>query len=765
MPPLEPYRKKRDPKKTPEPFGGKRGKGKGKPIFVVQRHDARRLHYDLRLEEKGVLLSWAVPKGVPMRRGDRRLAVHVEDHPLEYATFEGEIPSGEYGAGSVEIWDTGTYDVVERKRDGGLTVELHGSRLNGLWTLIPAKMDGDPKNWLLVRKDGSETGNGRVPRPMLAQLAEKPPDGEGWLHEVKLDGFRAIATVHAGEATLCSRNGNDLTERFAEVARALPNALRSADCVLDGEVCALDADGHAKFGLLQRGEGSLVVYLFDLLELDGEDVTGRPLVERRALLEQTLIPGNPVVRLSVAFEDGESLLEQVRALGMEGIVSKRAGSTYQPGKRGGAWLKVKSRERQEFVIAGYTLGKGRRSKGIGALILAVQRDDGLVYVGNCGTGFDDRELDRLQDLLDPLRRDTCPLAEVPRMPRVRTTDVVWVEPKLVCEAEFAEWTTDNRLRAPVYMGLRDDKPAAAVQRERPRGRAARSRRVSNLDKVFWPDEDITKGDLIEYYREVADVLVPHLRDRPFTMKRYPDGIAGGHFFQKDAPKHMPEWIPTRPFPATSRDDGRKRMIRYPLVNEPAALVWMANMGCIDMNAWYSRADKPERPDFALFDLDPTPEVGFAGAVEAALLVKVALDAVGLRGYPKTSGADGVHILVPLVRRYTYADTRKLTATLARALAESHPELITTEWSKARRRGVLIDANQNGPGRTIASVYSVRPRPGAPVSTPVEWDELTPDLEPEHFTMAEVLGRVADRGDLYEPVLEDRQALGPALRNL
>jgi bifunctional non-homologous end joining protein LigD len=771
VPPLESYKKKRDPKKTPEPFGAKRGRGKAgsKPIFVVQRHDARRLHYDFRLEENGVLLSWAVPKGVPMRRGDRRLAVHVEDHPLDYATFEGEIPAGEYGAGSVEIWDHGTYDLVERKRDGGLTVDLHGERLNGQWTLIPARMDGDPKNWLLVRKDGSEAGNGRVPRPMLAQLAEKPPEGDGWLHEVKLDGFRAIATVHAGEATLCSRNGKDLTERFAPVARALPNALRSADCVLDGEVCALDREGHAKFGLLQRGEGSLVIYLFDILELNGEDVTGRPLTERRELLEQTLIPGSPTVRLSVAFEDGAALLEQVRQLGMEGIVSKRAGSTYQPGKRGGAWLKVKSRARQEFVIAGYTLGKGRRSKGIGALILGVERDGGLVWVGNCGTGFDDKELDRLQGILDPLRRDTCPFIEVPRMPRVRTTDVIWVEPKLVCEVEFAEWTSDERLRAPVYMGLRDDKPARDVHRERAVKAPARTGRpeppLSNLDKLFWPDEKITKGDLIDYYRQVAEVLVPHLRDRPFTMKRYPDGIAGKSFFQKDAPKHMPDWIPTAAFPATSREDRTKRMINYPLVNEPAALVWMANMGCIDMNAWYSRADRPDRPDFVLLDLDPTPEVGFSGAVEAAQLVKVALDAVGLRGYPKTSGADGIHVLVPIARRYGYDDSRKLSAALARALADAHPELITTEWSKSRRRGVLVDANQNGPGRTIASVYSVRPRPGAPVSTPVEWDELTPELRAEDFTMEVVLGRIADRGDLYLPVLEDRQALGPALRNL
>ena len=764
MTPLEPYRKKRDPKKTPEPFGGRRRKG-GDPLFVVQRHDARRLHYDLRLEENGVLLSWAVPKGVPMRKGDRRLAVHVEDHPLEYATFEGEIPAGEYGGGTVEIWDTGTYELVERKRDGGLTVQLHGSRLEGQWTLIPAHMDGDPKNWLLVRKDGSEAGDGRVPKPMLATLADAPPEGEGWLHEVKLDGFRAIATVRAGEATLQSRNGNDLTERFAEVARALPGALRSADCVLDGEVCALDPDGHARFGLLQRGAGSLVVYLFDILELDGEDLTRRPLVDRRALLEQTLVP-NDVVRLSVAFDDGPALLEQVRALGMEGIVSKRAQSLYQPGKRGGAWVKVKTRGRQEFVIAGYTLGKGRRSKGIGALILAVERDGELVHVGNCGTGFDDKELDRLQDLLDPLRRDTCPLGVAPRMPRVRTTDVIWVEPKLVCEVEFAEWTSDGRLRAPVYMGLRDDKPASAVHRERPARKGRPDPPVSNLDKVFWPDEGITKGDLIEYYREVADVLVPHLRDRPFTMKRYPDGIAGGHFFQKDAPKHMPDWIPTRPFPATSRSDRSKRTIRYPLVNEPAALVWMANMGCIDMNAWYSRADKPERP--GLRPLRPRSHA--RGRVRRRGRSRTAREGRPRRGRAARLSEDE--------RRRRRARPRAARPPLH---LRGHAQALGDAREGARRVASRADHHRVVEGPPPRRPDRRQPeRPGTddrigllraararvrPCRRRSSGTSSRRSLEPEHFTMAEVLGRIADRGDLYEPVLEDRQALGPALRNL
>jgi len=375
----------------------------------------------------------------------------------------------------------------------------------------------------------------------------------------------------------------------------------------------------------------------------------------------------------------------------------------------------------------------------------------------------------LWDRRAPLGRETTPLGVAPKMARVRAGDVTWVEPELVCEVEFLEWTRDGRLRAPSYKGLRDDKPAAEVHREEARRErtAARVRplELSNLDKVFWPGEGITKGDLIEYYRAVAEVAVPHLESRPFTMKRYPDGIAAKPFFQKNAPSHMPDWIPTAEFPATSRDTREKRMIRYPLVNEEAALLWMVNMGCIDLNAWCSRIDRPDRPDFALFDLDPTPEAGFAAAAEVALLVRDALAAVDLRGYPKTSGSDGVHVLVPLARRYGYDQTRGVVLAISRALASIRPDLVTTEWSKAKRRGVLIDANQNGPGRTIAFAYSVRPKPGAPVSTPVTWDELRAGVDPDAFTMSVVLNRVSRMGDLQAPVLEDRQALGPALRSL
>jgi bifunctional non-homologous end joining protein LigD len=432
-------------------------------------------------------------------------------------------------------------------------------------------------------------------------------------------------------------------------------------------------------------------------------------------------------------------------------------------------MKVKTQQRQELIIAGYTRGQGRREGALGALVLAVERGGELVWAGNCGTGFDDAELDFLMSKLVPLRRKTSPLAVTPRMPRVRAADVTWVEPKLVCEVEFLEWTREGRLRAPSYKGLRDDKEARDVHREHPRKQSAgtpeRPLELSNLDKVFWPGEGITKGDLIDYYRAVADVVVPHIEGRPFTMKRYPDGIAAKPFFQKNAPSHMPDWIPTAEFPATSRDTREKRMIRYPLVNEEAALLWMANMGCIDLNAWCSRADRADRPDFALFDLDPTPEAGFAAAAEVALLVRDALAAVDLRGYPKTSGSDGVHVLVPLARRYGYDQTRGVVAAISRALASTRPELVTTEWSKAKRRGVLIDANQNGPGRTIAFAYSVRPHPGAPVSAPVTWEELAAGVQPADFTMSVMLDRLSRHGDLYAPVLEDRQALGPALRSL
>ncbi len=767
---LKDYERKRSRAKTPEPFGqGKRGKA---PIFVVQRHDARRLHYDFRLERDGVLLSWAVPKGVPLEPGTQHLAVHVEDHPLTYASFEGEIPAGNYGAGTVEIWDRGTYELVEEKPDGGMTVQLHGERLNGPWTLVPAKLGGDPKNWLIVKKKtDAATGKARSYAPMLATPADAVPSGDGWLHEVKWDGYRALVTIAGGEAELTSRNGNSLTARFEPVARAVVQAVKTPDCVLDGEVCALDAQGRASFSAMQQGSGPLVLYVFDVLEVEGERLLDLPLTERRERLEALIDKRNRTVRLSAVFDEGDALFDAATAQKLEGIVSKRADSRYEAGRRSRRWLKIKTQGRQELVVAGYTKGQGRRSGGFGALVLGVNEGGGLRWAGNVGTGFDDAEIERLLGKLRPLRRDDAPFEEVPKMPRVRKGDVVWVEPKLVAEVRFAEWTHDGRLRAPVYQGLRDDKEATEVHRERAPipdeiKRGKRLLKLSNLDKPFWPDEGIAKGDLLAYYRDIAPVLVPHLRDRPFTMKRYPDGWNGKFFFQKDAPKHMPDWIPTRQFEASTRDrPPQRRLIDFALVNDELALLWMVNMGCIDMNTWYSRVDKPSRPDWVLFDLDPSPDVGFPETIQVALLIKQMLDLLGLESFPKTSGSEGIHILVPVARRHTYAQTREFSEIVAGALARAHPGLATTEWTKAKRRGVLIDSNQNGEGKTIASAYSVRPKPGAPVSTPLRWAEVNESLDPAAFTMEAVLDRVARHGDLLAGALASKQSLAAALKTL
>jgi bifunctional non-homologous end joining protein LigD len=777
---LRAYRGKRDPKATPEPFSDGRRQTRWPPtkgpIFVVQRHDARALHYDFRLERDGVLQSWAVPKGVPLDPGTQHLAVHVEDHPLEYATFEGEIPKGQYGAGSVEIWDRGTYELLEKKGDGGLTVRLHGNRLQGVWALVPAKLSGDEKNWLILRKreqasvSPATPGPARRYQPMLATLADALPQGPDWLFEAKWDGYRALAYVREGEVELRSRRDNDLTERFAEIARALPRAVRSPNCVLDGEVCALDESGKSSFSLMQQGRGRLVYYVFDVLEVDGEPVLSRPLTERRRLLEKLLDRRSQTVRLSEAFEDGEALLEAAEAQGLEGVMAKRAATPYEQ-RRSRSWLKVKVRPEQEFVVAGYTKGQGRRAR-LGSLVLAVQERDGLRWVGNVGTGFTEKALDELLNLLQPLVRPDSPFPEPPKMPRVRKGDVVWVEPELVVEVDFAEWTHDGHLRAPSFLGVRDDKRPEEVHRELPAAsepipaeirKGTRVLKLSNLDKPFWPEQGITKGDLLAYYRAAAPVLVPHLKDRPFTMKRYPDGWQGNHFFQKDAPKHMPDWIPTRAYRSTSRESREKRTISYPLVNDELALLWMVNMGCIDMNTWYSRVDKPDRPDFVLFDLDPSDDVGFPETVDVALLVKAMLDGIGLRSFAKTSGADGMHVLVPIERRWTYDDTRGFAEIIARALASTHRGLVTTEWQKAKRRGVLVDANQNGEGKTIASVYSVRPKQGAPVSTPLRWDEVSVSLDPAAFTMEVVLERIERHGDLFEGVQTEKQSLSKALK--
>jgi bifunctional non-homologous end joining protein LigD len=605
---------------------------------------------------------------------------------------------------------------------------------------------------------------------MLASLDTRIPHADGWSFEVKFDGFRALAYIRGGECKLVSRNDNDLTGRFPDVAKALVKGVKSPNAVVDGEITRIDPTGKTSFSELQQGSGPLVFYAFDLLELDGEPLVDLPLHERKARLRKLLYAREQRVAYSEDFDDGDALFEVAKQQRLEGVIAKRVDSTYKSGRRTRDWLKIKTENTDEFVVTGYTRGAGRRADTFGSLALAVNEGNELRYVGNVGTGFDDAEIRKLLKLLKPLHRDTSPFPVPPKMPRVRKGDVQWVEPELVAQVRYGEWTHDGHLRHPAYQGIREDKSAGEVTAPQPIAdvikRGTRELRLTNLDKPFWPDEGITKGDLLRYYQAVAPAILPHLKNRPFTMRRYPDGAYGQAFFQKDAPKHMPEWIPTFHALVSTRDKPRtKKHVDFPLVNDELALLWMVNMGCIDMNTWYSRIDKPDRPDFVLFDLDPTPEVPWTQTVEVALILKELLDALELQSFPKTSGGKGFHVLVPVDRRSTYEDTRAFAEHVAGAIARTHPKLATTEWSKARRRGVLIDSNQNGEGKTIASAYSVRPRPNAPVSTPLRWSEVNEKLNPSIYTMPVVLERVRMHGDLYAGLLTTRQSLTKALKRL
>lgn len=754
---LREYRRKRDPAKTPEPFDDI-PPAAGAMRFVVQRHSASSLHYDLRLEEGGALRSWAVPKGLPLVPGGRRLAVHTEDHPLKYLDFAGVIPAGEYGAGTMDVYDTGTYEVLERKRGGELTIRLAGARLRGSWTLTPQRRRDDRRDWLLVKRHDSgapEPAARERYLPMLASPAEGIPRGGGWLFEVKWDGYRTLARLDAGEPSLWSRRGNPTTEQFAAVAKTLGRGLHVFDCVVDGEVCALDAHGRPSFQLLQGGRGRLVYFLFDLLELEGEPVLRRPLRERRRLLREIVDARQDTIRLSDTFDDGAALLQVAREQGLEGVVAKRAASGYQPGARTKTWLKVKSRERERLRIAGYVYGDGRRER-LGSLVLGVERDGALAYAGNVGAGLTEPEIDRLLRLLEPLRRRTHPFARAPDDPRLRGGAVVWVEPSLAAEVEFAEWTDLGVVRAPAYRGLAQEAPTEMEVRK-----GSRAVRLTSLDRPFWPDEGLRKGDLVEYYRAAAGVLLPHLRDRPFTIKRHFTVPRGPSRWVKDTPPDAPGWLPVCPQPAKSRGGA---LVRYPVAQDELALLWLVEYGAVDLHVWSSRCDRPDRPDWVLFDLDPHG-VDFAAVARAALVVRDALEALELESVPRTTGGDGMHVLVPVARRHTHEQTREFASIVARALARAHPELVTVEARKDRRRGVYVDVKMNGHGQQVVSSYSVRPLPGAAVATPLRWSEVDESLDPAAFTMAAVRDRIARYGDLAAPLLGGTQRLDRALAAL
>ncbi len=797
---LSSYRAKRDFDATSEPAGAASKTAEGHR-FVVQQHDATRLHWDLRLEHDGVLASWAIPNGIPPDPADNRLAVRTEDHPLEYLEFHGEIPKGQYGAGTMTIWDEGTFD-VHKWEDRKVEVTFHGERLTGRYGLFPIGKAGDSKNdWMIHRMDPPADPERRpMPErliPMMARLAsELPRDQQKWSFEVKWDGVRAIAYVQPGRLRLESRNLNDITSTYPEV-RGLVAALGMHEAVLDGEIVAFDDAGRPSFERLQSRinvsaaaavrrlmRTTPVVYaIFDLLYLDGHSLMERPYSERRAALESLELSG-PAWRVPAVHPgDGKRLLDATRSQGLEGVVAKRLDTRYEPGRRSGAWLKIKNTHRQEMVIGGWIPGEGRRTARIGALLMGYYEDGKLRYAGRVGTGFTEKTLDDLRGRLRPLKRETSPFDVAPKLPR----EAVFVEPRLVAEIEFREWTTERVMRAPSFKGLRDDKDASEVVAESggapadgpeadadspealfdeverlPEGvltvmTEGRQLRITNWDKVLYPETGFTKGDLIAYYARAAPFVLPHLHDRPLTLKRYPNGVDSPYFYEKQSPSHRPDWIQTV----------RIGDVNYTLAQDRPTLIWLANLADIELHTSLALAADPERPTMMVFDLDPGAPAGIVECCEVGLVLRGLFDQLGLVSVAKTSGSKGLQVYVPLNTRIDYRATKPFARRVAELLEQRMPELVVSRMTKRLRPGkVLVDWSQNDEHKTTATVYSLRARERPTASTPVTWDEVQECRERRDerlltFEAHELLDRAEDHGDLFAAALGVKQSL-PAL---
>jgi bifunctional non-homologous end joining protein LigD len=761
---LETYRSKRSAQKTPEPMGEEAASADGRR-FVVQEHHATRLHWDLRLEHDGVLVSFAIPNGLPEAPKDNRLAVHTEDHPLEYLEFEGDIPKGQYGAGTMRVWDRGTYEVLKwepRK----IEVLLHGERVQGRYALFPIDKDEEPKNWMIHRMDppADEAAGAPMPEkivPMMARTGTLPRDDEDWAFEVKWDGVRAICHSEPGRMRLHSRNLLDITPRYPEVGR-LNRALSHHRAVLDGEIVALDAEGKPSFGALQRRmhvgsestvrrlakETPVTYIIFDLLWLDGRSLMDLPYTERRARLAELELGDGGRWRVpDYVVGHGAQLLAATEQQGLEGVIAKRLDSKYEPGRRTPAWLKIKHTARQEVVVGGWVPGDGKRRDRIGALLVGVRDDDGtLRHVGRVGTGFTESELDRLAEMLRPLEREDSPFAPGgPKIPR----GAVFADPELVAEVEFREWTDGGQLRAPSYKGLRDDKPAELVVREEANAVLAevggRQVKLSNLDKVLYPEAGFAKRDVIDYHARIAPTILPHLEGRALTLKRYPNGVDAQFFYEKNAPSHRPEWVST----------ARVGSIDYVVVDHEATLVWLANLADLELHTSLALADDPQRPTLVAFDLDPGPPATVVECCRVAELLRGIFEGLGLECFAKTSGSKGMQVYLPINREATFAQTKAFSKAVADLLAREEPGLVVARQTKSARAGkVLVDWGQNDVNKTTINVYSLRAMARPTVSTPVTWDEVRAAQAPEDLTFeaADVLRRVEEHGDLFAPVL-------------
>ena len=867
---LSPYRAKRTLERTPEPAGAI-GRADGR-LFVVHEHAARRLHYDLRLEMDGVLRSWAVPKGPSYNTADKRLAVLVEDHPLEYGDFEGLIPEGNYGAGAVIVWDRGQWvpvgDPAEGLEKGKLLFELRGYKLRGLWTLV--KLKKGVKEWLLIKERDEWAAPDRVPpaesvlsgltvedlkagenrgdairreltrlgaprRPvdpktaklMLAESTERAFSRAGWLFEPKLDGYRVLAARQSGDARLLTRNANDYTEAFPEITRAVA-ALPFDRVLLDGEVVALDDRGLPSFQRLQSRarltrpidirhaavELPVTYYAFDLLGFEDFDLRPLPLTARKSVLQRVLPPVGALRYLEHVEEDGEALYHEAERLGLEGVVGKKATAPYKAG-RSAVWLKVRSRKTGDFVVVGFTSPKGSRG-GFGALHLGEYVDGALTYTGRVGSGFTEKQLGEVSRTLQGQRRPDPPCGG----PVPKEKGTTWVEPVMVVEVEYSERTDDGLLRQPVFLRFRDDKRQEECVREgggeredRAREDGARKRdphvipsgardlgrgpgpsapssdpgkkvprsarddergrssatdtgelpfELTNVKKTFWPDDGYTKGDLLGYYRAISPWLLPYLRNRPVVMTRYPDGIGGKSFFQKDAPGFAPDWIRTE----RMWSEDTQREIDYFVCDDVASLLYVVNLGSIPLHIWSSRAPTLERPDWCVLDLDPKG-APFEQVVEVALAARKLCERIELPLFVKTSGSSGLHLLVPLGRQCTHEQSRSLGELLARCLVGLLPEIATITRQVSRRDGrVYVDYLQNGSGKLLVAPFSVRPLPGAPVSMPLAWREVNKRLDIRKHTIKTAPERMKKlKGDPVVGVLEQVPDLGAALGRL
>ncbi len=911
---LAEYRRKRDFKVTSEPAGG--GHAAGWSVFVIQKHAATRLHYDLRLEMDGVLKSWAVPKGPSLDPGVKRLAIQVEDHPFEYRTFEGQIPAGQYGAGDVIVWDRGTYECdgtlsgQAQLAKGDLKFTLHGEKLQGSFVLVKIRRGEKQNEWLLIKhrdayadalwnieEHGESVVSGRgvdsaknaqkqaakravnggkqstleqvkpsankkrvaeipgvlataMPRKVsvtLARLEEKPFSHPDWVFEVKWDGVRTVAFVDATGVSLQARSGRDVTREYPEF-QDLGGRVKASSAILDGEIVVLDKDGRSNFQHLQDRIGvenpsqtllagvPTVYYVFDLLYCDGYDLRKAALLERKSLLESILRADEHVRYSEHIAAEGESLLAAARKKQLEGIIAKEAGSPY-PGERTAQWLKFKIVNELDAVIGGWTAPR-RSRRYFGALVLGLYRDDKLESIGSVGTGFDEAEQKKILAELETIHTEKSPFRTNP----VLAEPAEWVRPELVARVTFANWTDGDNLRAPVFLSIRNDRSAKSctfeAERPEPAGahdsggdgkgapktakshaskwrairrngerpanapvsaapavsvkapvRTARGNEsgadiaeeirkagadlmlavsgktvhLTHLDKVYFPESEITKRDLLMHYAAMADYILPFLRDRPLVLRRYPNGITGTTFFQKEAPAGIPEWLKT----ATVYSDERGGEMQYVMAEDRASLLYLTNLGCIDHNPWSSRADAQDTPDWVFFDLDPTPDTAFGVVLKVAAEIYDVLESIKIKSYLKTSGASGFHIFIPLKAEYTYEQTRTFAEVVGRVAAARLPTITTFERTVRKRPPgtVLIDALQNARGKPLAAAYSVRAFPKAPVSTPLSAGELASTADASQWNIRNIAQRHKKKGDLWADFWKHRQELQPAIKRL